>query len=115
MSELTNVKVGDKLAYSTHGGYGVVEVAKVGAVHITDTRGTKWAIKNGRRAGARGYHGNYVQPLTPQIARKIAIQHARNYIARDWATLTDEQAIRVAEAMGAAIATRAKKPATGEL
>lgn len=103
-TDLSNTKPGDKLCWhDRYHGWRRVTVAKVGKLHITDTQGAKYRINNGRMVGAAGYSIPYVRPITPTIEHEMAIQNAREYIARDWRKLTDEQALAVALAIRAAL------------
>lgn len=80
MSGLQDAKVGDLLVVGSGHLYGesLVRVASVGKVHVTTTKGSKYAIKNGRAAGSAGaWRPDFASIATPADITRVRVRHAQ--------------------------------------
>lgn len=105
MSDLSNVKVGDTLAYfDNFHGWMSATVARLTKKQIITKDGRRWWRVSGTLVGASGYNTPSLRVMTWDIVAKVQAGRARRIVSNiAHQTLTDEQAIRVAAAIKAAM------------
>lgn len=105
-NSFADAKVGDVFAVDANlGGWRKVRCIRVTPTQIITEHGQRWRNSDGALLGASAWHRQRLEILTPEIERRIAVQNARSFMARDWRTCSDDQILAVAKAAKAALET----------